>query len=208
MRGICDVPASRFEESAMSFSVSASNTSNPFASLQSLWQQASPASGTQTPSSDPLSGLLAGLDQQVAGGPSSTSGATSSGGTATAPTGLSQQFDPQTLQALLALQTSGGANPQSTASQAANAASGADPFSAQQSQPSQGQHGHHHHHHMGSGDSTQSTANAASGDSTPSDTSGSSAGGGAVTGNNLIGQLMQMQAQLVTPAPSQIVTTA
>lgn len=188
----------------MSFSVSGSNTSNPFASLQSLWQQASSPSGAQTPS-DPLSGLLAVLDQQVAGGPSSTTGATSSGGTATAPTGLSQQFDPQTLQALLALQTSGGANPQSTASQVANAANGADPLSAQ---PSQGQHGHHHHHHMGSGDSAQSTANDASGGSTPSDTSGSSAGGGTVTGNNLIGQLMQMQAQLVTPAASLSLTTA
>ena len=35
-----------------------------------------------------------------------------------------------------------------------------------------------------------------------SDTSSSSAGGANVTGNNLLEQLMQMQAQLLTPAAS------
>ncbi len=100
----------------MSFSVSGSNSNNPFASLQSLWQQGSSASGTQ-PQSDPLSGLLAELDQQGAGGPSSTSGTTPSDSTAAGSGSTSPQFDPQTLQALLAQQASGSMS-------TANAASG------------------------------------------------------------------------------------
>ncbi len=193
-------------------SVSGTNASNPFASLQSLWQQASSATGAQA-QSNPLSALLAALGQQSGGGASSTSGAASTGGAAspsgtTAASGnASSQFGPQTLQALLALQTNGG-NQQSLASQFENAASGTDPLSELQTQQSQGQN-HHHHHHMGGqtgagGSATTDTASSGS----PSGTSSSSAGGASGTGNNLLEQLLQMQAQLVTPAPTQSIATA
>lgn len=181
----------------MSLSV---NSNNPFASVQSLWQQGSAASGTQTPS-DPLSGLLAALGQQGAGGASSTAGATSTGSSAAISGSTSPQFDPRTLQALLALQTN-GANAQSLASQFDSTASGGDPLSALGSQQSDGQHGHHHHHHMATSGSTESSANAASAGSSPS------AGGATTTGNNLFEQLTQMQAQLVIPAVAQSIATA
>ena len=48
----------------MSFSVNNSNSNNPFAYLQSLWQQGSSTNGTQS-QSDPLSALLAALAAQI-----------------------------------------------------------------------------------------------------------------------------------------------
>ena len=62
----------------MSLSVNSSNSTNPFASLQSLWQQATSPSATAA--SDPLSQLLGAIEQQTAS--SSTSSAAGSSGTA------------------------------------------------------------------------------------------------------------------------------
>ena len=230
----------------MSLSVNGSNSPNPFALLQSLWQQNTSANGTQS-QSDPLSSLLAALGQQdsaSATAANATTATTSSGSGVTAPSGAtSPQFGPQTLEALLALQANGSGS-QSLASQFANATGGLDPGGSQQASQSQGGH-HHHHHHMGSGGgsggmggiqnfmnmlagaTSQTTANAngstttsisyadgssvsmtsaASGTSTASDSTTASAGGASVSGNNLLEQLIQMQAQLVAPAATQSVT--
>jgi hypothetical protein len=222
----------------MSLSVNGWNN-NPFAYLQSLWQQGLSASGTQA-QSDPLSALLAELGQQgTAGTPASATTSSASGAT-TVPGGTATQFGPQTLQALLALQ-SGGSDPQSLLSQFANAATGADPAAAAQTPQSPGQHGHHHR--MGTGGSssgtvgqnplamltaagsgaTSQTTTGADGATTTSITyadgstvtltspaagsSTTSAGAGSVAGNNLIEQLIQMQAQLLNPANTQSIAT-
>jgi hypothetical protein len=190
--------ARRFEERAMSLSVSGTNANNPFAALQSLWQQASSANGAQG-SSTSLSSLLAALGPQ--GGASLTSG-TSLNGATDVTANAATPFGSQTLQALLALQANGG-NQQSLASQFENEAGGTDPLSALQTQQSQGQH-HHHHHHMGAGGS--GTTDTASSGSSSSGASGSSGGAANGTGNNLIERLLQMQAQLVAPAATQSVT--
>jgi hypothetical protein len=180
----------------MSFSVSGSNASNPFASLQSLWQQQLSASGTQTPS-DPLSALLSALNQQGGGGGvSSASGSNGLGTTAAQST--SPQFGPQTLQALLALQ-SNGTNAQTLAAQFDGAANG-DPLSALGSQSSQGSQGHDHHHRHGA-DGSNGSAGSGSGTAT-------SNSGGANAGGNDLAQLLQMQAQLVAPAGTQSAVTA
>lgn len=177
----------------MSLSVGGTNANNPFAALQSLWQQASSASGASGQSS-PLSALLAELDPQ--GGASST-GETSPGGTNPVLANAATPFGPQTLQTLLALQANGG-NQQTLASQFENAANDSDPLSALQIQQSQDQH-HHRHHQTGAGGSaTTDTASSGSASGTSGSSSGSSG-----TGNNLIEQLLQMQAQLVAPAPTQ-----
>jgi len=133
----------------MSVSVTGSNVSNPFAFLQSLWPQSSAAGGAQA-QSDPLSSLLAALDQ---GSQTSSAGLLGSSSSLSGASGSSNspgaQFGPQTLQALLALQ-SDETNPQALASQLTNEASGADPSSTQIG-ASQG--GHHRHHHAGAGGS-------------------------------------------------------
>jgi hypothetical protein len=188
----------RVEERTMSLSVSGANANNPYAALQALWQQASSANGTPG-SSTSLSSLLTALDPQ-GGGASSTSG-TSPSGTNPVLANAATPFGPQTLQALLALQANGG-NQQSLAAQFENAANSSDPLSALQSGQSQGQH-HHRHHHVGDGGSTSDTASSGS---ASSGTSGSSAGGTTGTGNNIIEQLLQMQAQLVAPAPQSVAT--
>jgi hypothetical protein len=175
----------------MSLSVSGSNAANPFASLQSLWQQASSASGAQSPS-DPLSALLSELNQAGAGGAGLSSN--SAAGTAAQPT--TPQFGPQTLQALLALQ-SNGTSAQTLAAQFDGAANG-DPLSALASQPSQSPHGHHHHHHGAGGSNGSAGAT--------SDGPTANSGGGSATGNDLQ-QLLQMQAQLVAPAGTQNTVT-
>ena len=148
----------------MSLSVNGSN--NPFSYLQSLWQQSSPASGSQ---SDQLSALLAAVDQGTGSASSPSvpaSAGVPSGGTAS-------MFGPQTLQTLLALQAN-GSNSQSLLSQFADAAGGADPLSVLQSGQSQGHH--HHHHHMGSGSTD------ANGGAVGADTSSASAGNAGATG--------------------------
>jgi hypothetical protein len=177
----------------MSLSVNSSQN-NPFA-LQALWQQASSASGTQA-QSDPLSQLLAQFGQQGTGAASTASGtgSTAAGTTAT-PGSSSPQFNPQTLQALLALQTN-GSSAQALASQFGNDVTGDDPLAALQSQTSQG--GHHHHHHMG----TNGTGTGATG------TSNSSNGSGNGTGTSGLNQWLQMQAQLTPPAVAQELATA
>jgi hypothetical protein len=175
----------------MSLSVSGSNANNPFASLQSLWQQASSASGAQSPS-DPLSALLSELNQAGAGGAGLSSN--SAAGTAAQPT--TPQFGPQTLQALLALQ-SNGTSAQALAAQFDGGANG-DPLSAVASQPSQSPHGHHHHHHGAGGSNGSAGAT--------SDGPTANSGGGSATGNDLQ-QLLQMQAQLVAPAGTQNTVT-
>jgi hypothetical protein len=140
----------RCEERSMSLSVG-SNSSNPFALIQSMWPHSSSTNGAQG-QSDPLASLLSSLGQQypaaqISGANSSspTSPSASTPGSSSANT----QFGPQTLQALLALQTD-NSDPQALASQFANAVNDADPTS--QSDASQGQRGHHHHH-MGAGGS-------------------------------------------------------
>jgi len=225
----------------MSLSVNGSNSPNPFALFQSLWQQQSSSANGTPNETDPLSSLLAALGQQDTGSTASanaTPSATSSGSGATSP-----QFGPQTLQALLALQANGSGS-QSLASQFANAVNGLDPGGSQQAGQSQSGH-HHHHHYMGGGGgsggiggiqnlmnmlagaTSQTTANAngstttsisyadgssvsmttaASGTSSASDSTTASAGGASVSGNNLLEQLIQMQAQLVAPAATQSVT--
>jgi len=181
----------------MSFSVSGSNANNPFASLQSLWQQQLSASGTQTPS-DPLSTLLSALNQQGGGGAGVSSTNGSNGSDISAAQSTSPQFGPQTLQALLALQ-SNGTSAQSLDAQFDGAANG-DPLSALGSQSSQGSQGHHRHHHHGADGSNGSTGSG-SGAAT------SNSGGANASGNDLA-QLLQMQAQLVAPAGTQSAVTA
>jgi hypothetical protein len=184
---------------AMSLSVSGSNTTNPFANLQALWQQTT--SGAQS-QSDPLSGLLSLLDQQ---GAATASTGTAAGGTTTSAasgttsgTGsVSPQFGSQMLQTLLALQGN-GSNAQSLAAQFEDGADN-DPSSALQGQSSQSSQGGHHHHHHLNPNASDSNTNSATG------TANSSSGSG--TGSNLLSQLMQMQAQLVAP-PAQSIATA
>lgn len=186
----------------MSLSVSGSHTNNSVAYLQSLWQQASSAGSTQT-QSDPLSSLLAELGQQGFGSVSSSnSPASFASGTNTAAASALSQFGPQTLQALLALQTN-GSNAQSPASQLGSAANSLDPASLLSSQQSQDQH--RHHHHLDASNSGATASNNATNSSSSSEASNSSAGGGA-SGNNLLEQLLQMQAQLVTPTTQSLVT--
>jgi hypothetical protein len=136
----------------MSWSVTGSNAGNPFAFLQSLWPQNASANGAQG-QSDPLSSLLSALDQQNPGTQNPGANASSpTSPTAGTPGGSSTntQFGPQTLQALLALQTD-SSNPQSLASQLTDAMNEVDSASSQQAGASQGQGGHHRHHHVGAG---------------------------------------------------------
>jgi hypothetical protein len=133
----------------MSLSVNGSNTNNPFALFQSLWPQSASANGAQS-QSDPLSSLLASLGQQNPGAISSSP--TPSGASPSGTSNTNGQFGPQTLQALLALQSS-NSNPQTLASQFANAVNDADPTASQQTGASQDQRGHHHHHMGGAGGS-------------------------------------------------------
>ena len=128
----------------MSAAVSASGSSNPYAYLQALWQQEQ--SSGATPQSDPLSQLLAAISQQGGGATSSPGAGSSTGATSTSGNALGQ-FSPQTLQALLALQSSGnGSSQQSPFSQFnADGSAGMDDTTSGQ----QAHHGHHHrHHHM------------------------------------------------------------
>lgn len=183
----------------MTLSVSGSNTNNSFAALQSLWQQASSTGGSQA-QSDPISSLLAELGQQGPGPASATSGNTLATGPSaaatTAATTTSTPFGPQTLQAMLALQTN-GSNPQSMASQLEDAANDVDPSSLLSSQQTQGPH---RHHHQMTADNSGATGNGA--------TSGSSDASNASSGSsgNSLQQLLQMQAQLVAPPATQSIT--
>jgi hypothetical protein len=98
----------------MSLSVTGSNNGNPLAFLQSLWPQSASANGTQG-QSDPLSSLLAALGQQNPNATSSSAASpTSPSAGAPGTAGTTAQFGPQTLQALLALQTD-SSNPQTLA---------------------------------------------------------------------------------------------
>lgn len=129
----------------MSWSVAGSNASNPFGFLQSLWPQSASANGAQG-QSDPLSSLLAALDQQNPNTNPSSPATSSSGAPGTSSSNA--QFGPQTLQALLALQ-SDNSDPQALASQVTGALNDSDPGSAQQPDGTQGHHGHHHHMRAG-----------------------------------------------------------
>jgi hypothetical protein len=175
----------------MSWFVSGSNPNNPFASLQSFWQQQLSTSSTQAPS-DPLSALLSELNQQGAGGAGGSSNPSTA--TATQPTS-SPQFGPQTLQALLALQ-SNGTSAQSLAS-AIDGGGDDDPLSALGSQPMQSSHGHHRPNHAVDGAGGSNASSGAASGGPDADT-----GSGSPTGNNLA-QLLQMQAQLVAPVGAQ-----
>jgi hypothetical protein len=193
------VAADGFEERAMSMSVGSSSTNNPFAYLQALWQQEQSSSSTAT-QSNPLSQLFAAIGQQATGATASAGAASSAGATSTSGNTF-PQFGAQTLQALLALQSSGnGSSPQSLWSQlGADGSTGtSDATSAQQvEQTTRGRDGHHHHHHMA----------APSGGTGSSASSSSAADGANVAGGNRIEQLIQMQAQLLNPATTQSVAT-
>jgi hypothetical protein len=127
-------------------SVSGASGTNPFLSLQALWQQGQSQSGTAA-QADPMSQLLGSTGQQaatppVSGGsstltPPAIPGATSGAGN-TFP-----QYSPQTLQALLALQSTGDGSDSDASDTSAEG-------SGQQAGQTQGQHGHHHHHPMSS----------------------------------------------------------
>ena len=185
----------------MSLSVNASNSTNPFAYLQSLWQQqGTPASGTQA-QSDPLSALLASITAQASSTTATAPGTAASSTATTSPSSTtSPQFGSQTLQALLALQAN-GANTQPLAAQFGTTATGDDPLAALQSQSSQS--GHHHHHHSLAANGTNGQTSSAA-----ADMANSSAGSSSGTGNNALYQLLQMQARLTPPAPAQSTTTA
>jgi hypothetical protein len=88
----------------MSFAVSGSNANHPFAYLQQLQQFSTP--GSSQTGSDPLSTLLAAINQTGGGATSSANGANASatGGTSG---GTAPQFGQQTLQTLLAVQANG-----------------------------------------------------------------------------------------------------
>lgn len=129
----------------MSWSVAGSNASNPLGFLQSLWPQ-SPSGNSAQSQSDPLSSLLAALDQQNPGTNASSAATPSPGVPGTS--SINAQFGPQTLQALLALQ-SDNSDPQALASQVTDALNDSDPASAQQSGATQSRHGHHHHMRAG-----------------------------------------------------------
>lgn len=131
----------------MSWSVAGSNATNPLGFLQSLWPQGASAKDKQG-QSDPLSSLLAALDQRNPGTNASSPATPSSGSSGTSSSNA--QFGPQTLQALLALQTD-NSDPQALASQVTGALNDSDSDSAQQPGATQGRHGHHHH--MSAGDS-------------------------------------------------------
>jgi len=221
----------------MSLSVGGSNGTNPYAALQWLLQQGSSASTSNA--SSPISELLSALGQESAGG-SGASGPGTAGGTSSG----APQFDPQTLQTLLAAQDGS----QSVTAQPGGDGNPADPGATQQGQ---GPHGHHHHHGMGAGQqlldlldatsagaSTQSATNvdgsttttityadgssvsytsaASSGGSSDGSSDGSSnsssgtalAGAAGVANNNLIEQLIQIQAQLASTTQPQSVVTA
>lgn len=178
----------------MSLSVNASQAANPFAYLQALQQQ-SPGN-TQQPA-DPLSALLAAINQSGNTATSPSAAGTSGGGTAPANI-ASPQFGSQTLQTLLALQSNGG-NSQSPQSQLNDALTGSDPEAGQQSQQTQGHHGHHHHHHV-QGAGLDSSQDPTSGDAS------SSAASNSMGANNLMEQLLQMQSQL-NPAVTQSLAT-
>ena len=183
----------------MSLSVNASNSTNPFAYLQSLWQQqATSASGTQA-QSDPLSALLASITGQASSTTATSTAASSTSATPSSST-TSPQFGQQTLQALLALQSS-SANAQPLASQFGAATTGDDPCRRCRAIRAGGRR-HRHHHSMAANGTNGQTSSAAA------DTANSSAGSGSGTGNNALYRLLQMQAQLTPPAAAQSTTTA
>src|ERR1700722_15791630 len=91
----------------MSLAVNSTNSTNPFAFLQSMMQQGVSQTGSST-QSHPLSQLMSFLDQESgasaasSGAPSSSGSPRSSSGAATS--GTTPQFGQQMLQALFALQ--------------------------------------------------------------------------------------------------------
>jgi len=84
--------------------VNASNSNNPYASVQALWQRGQ--SQSSAAQGDAPSQPFTVTSQSGANAPSSTAAA-SSGGAASASGGTFPRFEPQTLEALLALQTTG-----------------------------------------------------------------------------------------------------
>jgi hypothetical protein len=228
------------EEFAMSLSVNSTNTTNPFAFLQSMMQQGPSQTGSST-QSDPLSQLMSFLDQE-SGASAASSSASSSSGSSTSTSGAATsattpQFGQQMLQALFALQAeaSNSLSSQFGGSSNAGAANSADP-----TQQAQEAHGHHHQGMSGGGASPaemlsalspagasgQTVANTngsstttisyadgssvsmttAPSSSSASDTSSSTAGSTAAS-NNLLEQLIQMQAQLLNTATPQSIMT-
>lgn len=201
----------------MSLSVNGSNSSsNSYAYLQSPLQPGG-AQSSNAPQSDPLSALLAALGQPDAspGGEVSSAGASTATAAAPGSGNTTAQFDAQTLQALLDLQTSDG-DPSSQSSPPQPPQAGGD-SSGSAADPS------------GSGTTTQTTTNVDGSTTTTvtyadgstattttaaaSDSSGApagsnpSAGGANIANNNLIGQLIQIQSQYLNPAATQSIAT-
>jgi hypothetical protein len=176
----------------MSLSVNSSNTTNPFAYLQSMLQQGASQTGSAS-QSDPLSQLVAFLDQQGASSSSSassSSGASSASSSAAATSATTPQFGPQMLQALLALQAdvSNALSPSGASSQAVANTNGSSTTT------------------ISYADGSSVSMTSAPSSSSASGSSSSTAGSSAAT-NNLLEQLIQMQAQLLnTTTPQSIMT--
>lgn len=205
----------------MSLSVNSSNPNNPYAFLQSLMQQGSSPTSSAT-QSDPLSELMAALDQQNNSSSASAAGASSSPSSTGA--GSAPQFGPQMLQALFAMQadvsnalvsqldgSTAGASQQGGAS--ASGAGDQNPLDALFSASGTSQTTANANGSStttityADGSSVAMTTPAGSSGSSTSADSSSAANGTNAVNNNLIEQLIQMQAQLLnTTTPQSIMT--
>ena len=192
--------------------VNGSNNNNPLAIWQSLLGQGASASGNAASGStqtDPLSELLATIGQATGLATGSATGGTnsSSDGTPATTGSSSPQFDSQTLQALFDLQ----ANASQSSGNGTLAGGGDNAFDLLA--PSQGATSQTTANANGSttttityadGSSVALTSAAASDSSSATAAAGVPAG---VSGNHFLGQLIQMQAQLLNPnAPQSIAT--
>jgi hypothetical protein len=98
--------AGGFEERAMS-TIGASSSNNPYANIQMLWKRGQAQSQSGAAQGDaPSQTFGATTSPQAANAPASPTAAPPSGKTSTSG-GTFPRFEPQTLQALLAVQTTG-----------------------------------------------------------------------------------------------------
>jgi hypothetical protein len=159
--------------------VHASSNNNPFAYLQYLQQQSMSVSGSGQ--SDLPDSLLATLEQET--GANSAASATVASGGATGSSGNSApQLGPQTLQALFAMQAN-ASNSNSLGSSTTTIT-------------------------YADGSSVTMTSAATADGSSSSESPSSWAGTANVANNNLLEQLIQIQAQLLNPTATQSVAMA
>jgi hypothetical protein len=203
----------------MSLSVNSTHSHNPLAQLQSLLQQGTAQSGSAT-QSDPLSQLLGAIDQQTGDASSSTTGSASPTGSS----GVTPQFDQQMMQALLAIQAdlsnvesltsqlggSAGSTASSGAADPTQSGGGQNPLDMLTSQAGTSQTVANSN---GTSTTTITYADGSSVTTTTAAGSSTSSGGSAAAAglnpanNNLLEQLIQMQAQLLnTTTPQSIMT--